>query len=154
MPSTGPSPQAARISTRALPGEWFADGMVNTCWNAIDRHVAAGHGDRLAVIHDSPMTGSVSRLTYAQLQDQVARLAGVLAARGIGKGDRVIIYMPMIPEALQAMLACAGSGHPFGRLRRVSPRMNWRCASTTPSPARSSPQAAGWSRVASSPTSR
>lgn len=91
-------------------GEWFADGMVNTCWNAIDRHVAAGHGDRLAVIHDSPMTGSVSRLTYAQLQDQVARLAGVLAARGIGKGDRVIIYMPMIHEALQAMLACARIG--------------------------------------------
>lgn len=91
-------------------GEWFADGMVNTCWNAIDRHVAAGHGDRLAVIHDSPMTGSVSRLTYAELQDQVARLAGVLAARGIGKGDRVIIYMPMIPEALQAMLACARIG--------------------------------------------
>lgn len=91
-------------------GEWFADGMVNTCWNAIDRHVAAGHGDRLAVIHDSPMTGSVSRLTYAQLQDQVARLAGVLAARGIGKGDRVIIYMPMIPEAMQAMLACARIG--------------------------------------------
>ncbi|AZY93855.1 MULTISPECIES: propionyl-CoA synthetase [Paracoccus] len=91
-------------------GEWFADGMVNTCWNAIDRHVAGGHGDRLAVIHDSPMTGSVSRLTYAQLQDQVARLAGVLAARGIGKGDRVIIYMPMIPEALQAMLACARIG--------------------------------------------
>lgn len=91
-------------------GEWFADGMVNTCWNAIDRHIAAGHGDRLAVIHDSPMTGSVSRLTYAQLQDQVARLAGVLAGRGIGKGDRVIIYMPMIPEALQAMLACARIG--------------------------------------------
>ncbi|WP_405405399.1 propionyl-CoA synthetase [Paracoccus sp. Ld10] len=91
-------------------GEWFADGMVNTCWNAIDRHVAAGHGDRLAVIHDSPMTGSVSRLTYAQMQDRVARLAGALAARGIGKGDRVIIYMPMIPEALQAMLACARIG--------------------------------------------
>ncbi|ODT58995.1 MULTISPECIES: propionyl-CoA synthetase [Paracoccus] len=91
-------------------GEWFADSMVNTCWNAIDRHVAAGHGDRLAVIHDSPMTGSVSRLTYAQLQDQVARLAGVMTARGIGKGDRVIIYMPMMPEALQAMLACARIG--------------------------------------------
>ncbi|MFN4060428.1 MAG: propionyl-CoA synthetase [Paracoccus hibiscisoli] len=91
-------------------GEWFSDGMVNTCWNAIDRHVAAGHGDRLAVIHDSPMTDSVTRLTYAQLQDQVARLAGVMTARGIGKGDRVIIYMPMIPEALQAMLACARIG--------------------------------------------
>ncbi|MCG6111035.1 MAG: propionyl-CoA synthetase [Paracoccus sp.] len=91
-------------------GEWFADSMVNTCWNAIDRHVAAGHGDRLAVIHDSPMTNSVTRMTYAQLQDQVARLAGVMTARGIGKGDRVIIYMPMIPEALQAMLACARIG--------------------------------------------
>lgn len=91
-------------------GEWFADGMVNACWNAIDRHVTAGHGDRVAVIHDSPMTGSTSRLTYAQLQDRVARLAGVLVARGIGKGDRVIIYMPMIPEALQAMLACARIG--------------------------------------------
>uniref|UniRef100_UPI00396CA344 AMP-binding protein n=1 Tax=Paracoccus sp. TaxID=267 RepID=UPI00396CA344 len=91
-------------------GEWFADGMVNTCWNAVDRHVEAGHGDRLAVIHDSPMTNSVVRLTYAELQDRVARLAGVLAARGVGKGDRVIIYMPMIPEALQAMLACARIG--------------------------------------------
>ncbi|WP_378944409.1 propionyl-CoA synthetase [Paracoccus sp. R86501] len=91
-------------------GEWFSDGMVNTCWNAIDRHVQAGHGDRLAVIHDSAMTGKVERLTYAQLQDQVARLAGVLAAHGVGKGDRVIIYMPMIPQALQAMLACARIG--------------------------------------------
>ncbi|MDN5569381.1 MAG: AMP-binding protein, partial [Paracoccus sp. (in: a-proteobacteria)] len=91
-------------------GEWFSDGMVNTCWNAIDRHVQAGHGDRLAVIHDSAMTGKVERLTYAQLQDQVARLAGVLAAHGIGKGDRVIIYMPMIPQALQAMMACARIG--------------------------------------------
>jgi len=91
-------------------GEWFADASVNTCWNAIDRHVAAGHGDRIAIIHDSPMTGSVSRLTYSELQDRVARLAGVLAARGVGKGDRVIIYMPMIPEAVQAMLACARIG--------------------------------------------
>ena len=91
-------------------GEWFADGMVNTCWNAIDRHVAAGHGDRIAVIHDSAMTGQVARMTYAELQDRVARLAGVLAAHGVGMGDRVIIYMPMIPEALQAMLACARIG--------------------------------------------
>ena len=91
-------------------GEWFADGMVNTCWNAIDRHVQAGHGDRMAVIHDSAMTGRVQRLTYAQLQDQVARLAGVLAAHGVTKGDRVLIYMPMIPEALQAMMACARIG--------------------------------------------
>ncbi|TGN55482.1 propionyl-CoA synthetase [Paracoccus liaowanqingii] len=104
------APPSRAFFDQGPAGEWFADGMVNTCWNAVDRHVAAGHGDRLAVIHDSPMTHSVSRLTYAQLQDQVARLAGVLTARGIGKGDRVIIYMPMIPEALQAMLACARIG--------------------------------------------
>ncbi|WP_265501695.1 propionyl-CoA synthetase [Paracoccus beibuensis] len=104
------APPSRAFFDQGPAGEWFSDGMVNTCWNAIDRHVQAGHGDRLAVIHDSPMTGSVSRLTYAQLQDQVARLAGVLAAHGVGKGDRVIIYMPMIPEALQAMLACARIG--------------------------------------------
>ncbi|MBU2958687.1 propionyl-CoA synthetase [Paracoccus sp. 1_MG-2023] len=91
-------------------GEWFADGMVNTCWNAVDRHVAAGHGDRVAIIHDSPLTDSISQLTYAELQDRTARLAGALRARGVGMGDRVIIYMPMIPEALVAMLACVRLG--------------------------------------------
>tara|TARA_R110002074_G_scaffold165092_6_gene325105 strand:+ start:805 stop:2691 length:1887 start_codon:yes stop_codon:yes gene_type:complete len=90
--------------------EWYADGLVNTCWNAVDRHVVAGHGDRLAVIYDSPVTGSVKRITYAALQDRVARLAGALTARGVEQGDRVIIYMPMIPEALDAMLACARIG--------------------------------------------
>ncbi|MGC1259563.1 MAG: AMP-binding protein [Jannaschia helgolandensis] len=90
--------------------EWYADGLVNTCWNAVDRHVVAGHGDRLAVIYDSPVTGSVKRITYAALQDRVARLAGALKARGVEQGDRVIIYMPMIPEALDAMLACARIG--------------------------------------------
>ena len=90
--------------------EWYADGLVNTCWNAVDRHVVAGHGDRLAVIYDSPVTGTVKRITYAALQDRVARLAGALKARGVEQGDRVIIYMPMIPEALDAMLACARIG--------------------------------------------
>jgi len=90
--------------------EWYADGLVNTCWNAVDRHVVAGHGDRLAVIYDSPVTGTVKRITYAALQDRVARLAGALTARGVEQGDRVIIYMPMIPEALDAMLACARIG--------------------------------------------
>nr|WP_111297934.1 propionyl-CoA synthetase [Paracoccus saliphilus] len=103
-------PPSAAHFDQGPAGEWFADGLVNTCWNAIDRHVEAGHGDRIAIIHDSPMTNSVSRLTYAQLQDRVARLAGVLVARGVGKGDRVILYMPMIPEAVQAMLACARIG--------------------------------------------
>ena len=90
--------------------EWFADGMVNTCWNAVDRHVQAGHGKRIAIIHDSPITGTVHKLTYAELQDRVARLAGALRAKGIGMGDRVIIYMPMVPEALEAMLACGRIG--------------------------------------------
>ena len=90
--------------------EWFADGMVNTCWNAVDRHVEAGHGQRIAIIHDSPITGTVHKITYAELQTRVARLAGALRAKGIGQGDRVIIYMPMVPEALEAMLACARIG--------------------------------------------
>ena len=89
---------------------WFTDARVNTCWNAVDRHVEAGNGTRIAIIHDSPITGTTARLTYSQLRDQTANLAGALRARGIEKGDRVIIYMPMIPEALIAMLACARIG--------------------------------------------
>ena len=89
---------------------WFSDGAMNTCHNAVDRHVAAGHGDRVAIIHDSPITGTQAKITYAELQERVARLAGALAARGVTKGDRVIIYMPMIPEAVEAMLACARLG--------------------------------------------
>jgi propionyl-CoA synthetase len=91
-------------------GQWFADGMLNTCHNALDRHVAAGHGGRLALIHDSPITGTQTRFTYAELRDAVAQLAGALAARGVGRGDRVVIYMPMVPEAAMAMLACARLG--------------------------------------------
>jgi len=90
--------------------EWFSDGMVNTCWNALDRHVEAGRGDQVAVIHDSPITHTKHELTYTEMRDRVAALAGALAAKGITKGDRVIIYMPMIPEALEAMLACARIG--------------------------------------------
>ncbi|MEO0390627.1 MAG: AMP-binding protein [Pseudomonadota bacterium] len=90
--------------------EWFAEAQVNTCWNAVDRHVAAGHGDQVAIIYDSPITGSQSKTTYAELQTQVAQLAGGLAAQGVVAGDRVIIYMPMITEALVAMLACARIG--------------------------------------------
>ena len=89
---------------------WFVDGTLNTCANAVDRHVEAGHGDRLALIHDSAVTGDVTRFTYAHLRDEVARLAGALADHGVGRGDRVIIYMPMIPEAVMAMLACARLG--------------------------------------------
>jgi propionyl-CoA synthetase len=89
---------------------WFAGGRINTCYNAVDRHVEAGRGGQAAIIHDSPVTGTVRRLTYAELQDQVARFAGVLVAEEIEKGDRVIVYMPMVPEALIAMLACARIG--------------------------------------------
>ncbi|MEO0864301.1 MAG: AMP-binding protein, partial [Pseudomonadota bacterium] len=90
--------------------EWFADAQVNTCWNAVDRHVENGRGDQVAIIYDSPITGAKSKTTYAELQTQVASLAGALAARGVGMGDRVIIYMPMVAEALVAMLACARLG--------------------------------------------
>jgi propionyl-CoA synthetase len=89
---------------------WFSGGRLNTCYNAVDRHVEAGRGSQPAVIHDSPVTDSVRTLTYAQLQDQVAHFAGALRQQGVGQGDRVIIYMPMVPEALIAMLACARIG--------------------------------------------
>ncbi|MCV6586261.1 MAG: propionate-CoA ligase PrpE [Marinibacterium sp.] len=105
-----------RPPTRALDDSaaplyrWFTDGQVNTCYNAVDRHVEAGHGDRVAIIHDSPITHTKHEITYAELQTRVASLAGALAAKGVTKGDRVIIYMPMVPEALEAMLACARLG--------------------------------------------
>lgn len=89
---------------------WFTDGEANTCYNALDRHVEAGRGDQVAVIYDSPVTGAKRKITYAEMTDQVARFAGALSEKGIIKGDRVIIYMPMIPEALVAMLACARIG--------------------------------------------
>ncbi|GAC52817.1 propionyl-CoA synthetase [Gordonia amicalis] len=89
---------------------WFPDGELNTSYNALDRHVQAGNGDRTVLIWDSAMVGEVRRYTYAELLDEVSRFAGVLAARGIAAGDRVVIYMPMIPEAAIAMLACARIG--------------------------------------------
>ncbi len=103
-------PSKALFAENAPLYEWFVDGMLNGCWNAVDRHVEAGHGDRIAIIHDSPVTGTVHKISYAELQTRVANLAGALKARGIEKGDRVIIYMPMVPEALEAMLACARLG--------------------------------------------
>jgi len=89
---------------------WFSNSEVNTCYNAVDRHVAAERAGQVAIIHDSPITGTISAITFAELQDKVAVLAGALQARGIQKGDRVIIYMPMVPEALISMLACARLG--------------------------------------------
>ena len=103
-------PSKALFSENAPLYEWFSDGMVNTCWNAVDRHVEGGRGEQLAIIHDSPITHSTKGITYRELRDRVALLAGALKAKGVGKGDRVIIYMPMVPEALEAMLACARLG--------------------------------------------
>ncbi|HEY4377015.1 MAG TPA: propionyl-CoA synthetase [Acidimicrobiales bacterium] len=89
---------------------WYSGGTLNTCHNAVDRHVDSGHGDQVALIHDSPVTGTKSALTFTELRDETARFAGVLAGLGITKGDRVVIYLPMIPEAVIAMLACARLG--------------------------------------------
>ncbi len=104
------APSKALFAENAPLYEWFKDAEVNTCWNAVDRHVEAGRGAQLAIIHDSPITHSTKGITYAELQARVASLAGALRAKGVEKGDRVIIYMPMIPEALEAMLACARLG--------------------------------------------
>jgi propionyl-CoA synthetase len=89
---------------------WFEGGVLNTCYNALDRHVDGGRGHQTALIYDSPVTSTISKYTYRELRDLVARCAGGLTESGIGKGDRVVIYMPMIPEAVIAMLACARIG--------------------------------------------
>jgi propionyl-CoA synthetase len=89
---------------------WFADGELNTCHLALDYHVDNGRGDQLALIYDSPVTGQQRKFTYAELRDEVALCAGMLKHHGVGKGDRVVIYLPMIPEALISMLACARLG--------------------------------------------
>ncbi|AHM05882.1 Acetyl-coenzyme A synthetase [Roseibacterium elongatum DSM 19469] len=103
-------PSKALFDENAPLYEWYADGKLNACWNAVDRHVEAGHGDRTAIIYDSPVTHTKREITFVELRNRVATLAGALRAKGVGKGDRVIIYMPMIPEALEAMLACARLG--------------------------------------------
>ncbi|MBE9640679.1 propionate-CoA ligase PrpE [Salipiger mangrovisoli] len=103
-------PSKALFDRGAGMFEWFADGMTNTCWNAVDRHVENGRGEQVAIIWDSPITHTKREITYVELRNRVATLAGALRAKGVEKGDRVIIYMPMIPEALEAMLACARLG--------------------------------------------
>ncbi|MBM4398091.1 MAG: propionyl-CoA synthetase, partial [Deltaproteobacteria bacterium] len=89
---------------------WFAGGRLNTCYNALDRHVEGGRADQVALIYDSPITGAVLKLTYRELRDRVATFAGALRGLGVGRGDTVILYMPMVPEAVVAMLACARIG--------------------------------------------
>ncbi|WGI20610.1 propionyl-CoA synthetase [Amylibacter sp. IMCC11727] len=104
------APSKALNDENAPLYEWFADGVVNTCYNAVDRHVENGRADQAAIIYDSPITDSKETITYAQLKDRVAQLGGALQAQGITKGDRVIIYMSMTPEAIIAMLACSRIG--------------------------------------------
>ena len=104
------SPTRALDDSRPPFYRWFPDGELNVCHNALDRHVEAGRGAQPALIYDSPVTGATRTYTYEQLRDEVARFAGVLAGLGVGRGDRVVIYMPMVPEAAVAMLACARIG--------------------------------------------
>jgi propionyl-CoA synthetase len=99
------------LDDRAAPFyRWFAGGGLNICDNALDRHLRQGHGERVALIYDSPVTGTIRAYSYAELTDRVARLAGALIRLGVAKGDRVVIYMPTGPEAVMAMLACARIG--------------------------------------------
>jgi propionyl-CoA synthetase len=91
-------------------GQWFAGGELNTCHNCLDRHVAGGRADQAALVWDSPMTGKLETFTYRDLLNRVAKVAGALAKLGVTKGDRVILYMPMVPEAAIGMLACARLG--------------------------------------------
>ena len=104
-------PPTRALDTAGAPlYRWFPDGVLNTSANAVDRHVAAGRGDRVAIYYDSPLTGTRRAITYAELLDDVSRFAGVLAGLGVEYGDRVLLYLPMIPEAVVAMLACARLG--------------------------------------------
>ncbi|WP_449255626.1 propionyl-CoA synthetase [Bosea sp. (in: a-proteobacteria)] len=103
-------PQKAFDPAAGIYGRWFPDATCNTCFNALDRHVRDGRGGQTALIYDSPVTGTKARYTYAQMLEEVAALAAVLQDLGVGKGDRVIVYMPMVPEAAFAMLACARIG--------------------------------------------
>ena len=91
-------------------GRWFAGASCNTCYNALDRHVAGGRADQLALIHDSPLAGRVTKLTYLEMLHEVKTLAAIMQDFGVAKGDRVILYMPMVPEAVFGMLACARLG--------------------------------------------
>src|SRR5262245_24508759 len=97
-------------STRAPFYRWFAGGRLNTCYNALDRHADGGRGSQPALIYDSPMTGAARSYSFGDLRDLVARFAGAMAKLGVRAGDRVVIYMPMVPEAVIAMLACARIG--------------------------------------------
>ena len=126
----GPKPRArspGRVRPRTIfdpdagvYGRWFPDARCNACFNALDRHVEAGRGDQPALFYDSPVTGTKRTITYGELTDETATLGAVLADLGVVAGDRVLIYMPMIPEAIVAMLACSADRRgPFGGVRRL-----------------------------------
>ena len=113
--STGSSPRKKSSIPIGLYGRWFAGAVVNTCYNALDRHVAAGRADQVALIHDLPLAdpagpSTITKFTYAELLREVQTLAAIMQDFGVAKGDRVILYMPMVPEAMIAMLACARIG--------------------------------------------
>ena len=103
-------PTTALEASEAPLYRWFPDGRLNMCFNLLDRHVRDGRGDQTALIYDSPVTGQARRYTYRELMDETARVAGAFARLGVERGDRVVIYMPMVPEALMAMMACARLG--------------------------------------------
>jgi propionyl-CoA synthetase len=103
-------PKAAFDPKAGIYGRWFPGGVCNTCFNAVDRHVNAGRGEQAAIIYDSPLAGVKRTITYHRLLTETQVLAAMLRDLGVGKGDRVIIYMPMVPEAVIGMLACARIG--------------------------------------------
>lgn len=111
--------------------KWFVGGKLNTCHNAVDRHVSAGRGDQVALIHESPITKSLTKKTFSQLEEEVSRVAGGLARMGVGVGDRVMVYMPMVPEAVVAMLATCASEPSIRWCSADSRRGSWRPASVT-----------------------
>jgi propionyl-CoA synthetase len=103
-------PKTIFDASQGVYGRWFTGGVVNTCYNALDRHVERGRADQVALIHDSPLTGATTKFTYAELLAEVKALGAIMQDFGVAKGDRVILYMPMVPEAVVAMLACARIG--------------------------------------------
>ena len=118
---------------------WFPGAEVNTCHNALDRHVDAGRGEQTALIYDSPVTGIVQSFTYAELQGLAARFAGALSARGVGRGDRVVLYLPMVPESCHRDAGLRPASAPFTPwCSAVSRRTSLRPGSTTRSPRSSS----------------
>ncbi|GMA78495.1 hypothetical protein GCM10025880_49120 [Methylorubrum aminovorans] len=128
------APTRAFDAEQGVYGRWFPDARLNVCRNAVDRHAEGGRADQAAIIHDSPVTGTRRTITYGALRDEVAVLAGLLTNLGVTKGDRVVIYMPMVPEALFGMLACARIGAIHSVVFGASPPTNSPPGSRMPRP--------------------